>query len=103
MEPRRTPEIRSSGCSFGAAAQDANPTTEAGTAVAQPRFPVQGIFVNAMHRYSDINVYVNGSNKRDRVVENLKYGTVSESITLTAPTRSSPGCGPSWRRCKHRC
>jgi hypothetical protein len=65
--------------SVSTSAQDATPTT-------QQSFPVQAIFVNAMTDYTTINVYVNGSDKDQRVVEDLKYGTASKNITITAPT-----------------
>jgi hypothetical protein len=66
--------------SGGTSAQDATPTTTASS------FPVQAIFVNAMTNYTTINIYVNGSDKDQRVVEDLKYGTASPNITMTSPT-----------------
>ena len=55
------------------------------TAQDQPSFPVQIRFLNAMTAQKTIDVYVNGSDKDQRVVEGLEYGTISENFTGTSP------------------
>ena len=43
------------------------------------------IFVNAMTSLESVDVYVNGDEEEQRVVEGLEYGTVSEEFQGTAP------------------
>jgi len=59
----------------------------AGSASAQDQatFPVTARFLNAMTAVDQINVYLNGADKDQRVIEGLKYGEVSEPVELTAP------------------
>jgi len=59
-----------------ARAQDATPANE---------FPVNIRFMNAMTSIDKIDVYVNGDEKEQRVVEGLEYGTVSDVYEGTAP------------------
>jgi len=58
-------------------AQDATPTTTAGT------FPTTARFVNAMTSVDTIDIDLNDED--NRVVEGLKYGQVSDPVELTAP------------------
>jgi hypothetical protein len=51
----------------------------------QQSFPVNIRFVNAMTSLSAIDVYINGDESEQRVVEGLEYGTVSETFEGTAP------------------
>ena len=51
----------------------------------QPWFPVQIRFLNAMTAQKEIDVFVNGSDTDQRVVEGLEYGTISETFTGTSP------------------
>jgi hypothetical protein len=48
-------------------------------------FPVQITFVNAVTSLESIDVYINGDDSEQRVVEGLEYGTVSETFEGTAP------------------
>jgi uncharacterized protein DUF4397 len=48
-------------------------------------FPVQITFVNGLTALSAVDVYINGTEKDQRVVEGLKYGEISESFEGTAP------------------
>ncbi len=57
-------------------AQDATPGNE---------FPVNIKFVNAMTSLDKIDIYINGDEKEQRVVEGLEYGTVSDAYQGTAP------------------
>lgn len=59
-----------------ARAQDGTPTNE---------FPVNIRFVNAMTSLDKIDVYINGDESDQRVVEGLEYGTVSDAYQGTAP------------------
>jgi hypothetical protein len=59
-----------------ARAQDATPGNE---------FPVNIRFMNAMTSLDKIDVYINGDEKEQRVVEGLEYGTVSDAYEGTAP------------------
>jgi len=61
-----------------AAAQESTP--ESGEA-----FPVSIRFVNAMTSLDKVDVYINGDDSDQRVVEGLEYGTVSEVFEGTAP------------------
>ena len=62
----------------GVAAQDATPE-------AASSFPVTITFINAMTSLDAVDVYINGDDKDQRVVEGLKYGDTSEEFTGTAP------------------
>ncbi|HET9661432.1 MAG TPA: DUF4397 domain-containing protein [Thermomicrobiales bacterium] len=68
--------------SIGSAAVAAQ---DSGTPAAQGSFPVSITFVNGMTSLSAVDVYLNGTDKDQRVVEGLKYGDVSESFEGTAP------------------
>jgi hypothetical protein len=59
-------------------AQDSTPAD-------QQTFPVNIRFVNAMTSLNEIDVYINGDDSDQRVVEGLEYGTVSEPFEGTAP------------------
>lgn len=59
-----------------ARAQDGTPTNE---------FPVNIRFVNAMTALDKIDVYINGDESEQRVVEGLEYGAVSDAYQGTAP------------------
>ncbi len=59
-------------------AQDATPAT-------QNTFPVNITFVNGMTSLSAVDIYLNGTDKDQRVVEGLKYGEASEIFEGTAP------------------
>jgi Domain of unknown function (DUF4397) len=59
-------------------AQDSTPAD-------QQTFPVNIRFVNAMTSLNEIDVYINGDDSEQRVVEGLEYGTVSEAFEGTAP------------------
>lgn len=59
-----------------ARAQDATPGSE---------FPVNIRFLNAMTSLDKIDVYINGDESEQRVVEGLEYGTVSDAYQGTAP------------------
>ncbi len=48
-------------------------------------FPVNIRFVNAMTSLDKIDVYVNGDEEAQRVVEGLEYGVVSDAYEGTAP------------------
>ena len=61
-----------------ATAQDASP--EAAT-----DFPVHITFVNALTSLGSVDVYINGDEEEQRVVEGLEYGTISEQFDGTAP------------------
>lgn len=61
----------------------AMPSTSAQDASAE--FPVNIRFVNAMTALDKIDIYVNGDEAEQRVVEGLEYGTVSEVYQGTAP------------------
>lgn len=64
----------------GVAAQDATPEVSE-----QPSFPVTVTFLNAMTAQKNVDVYVNGSDSDERVVEGLDYGTFSAPFEGTAP------------------
>ena len=51
----------------------------------QQSFPVNIRFINAMTSLNAIDVYINGDDSEQRVVEGLEYGTVSEVFEGTAP------------------
>jgi hypothetical protein len=59
-----------------ARAQDATPANE---------FPVNIRFVNAMTSLDNIDIFINGNDKDQRVVEGLSYGAVSDTYQGTAP------------------
>ncbi len=61
-----------------ARAQDSTPAD-------QQSFPVNIRFINAMTSLNAIDVYINGDDSDQRVVEGLEYGTVSEVFEGTAP------------------
>jgi Domain of unknown function (DUF4397) len=66
--------------SIGAAvvhAQDATPESDA--------LPIKLIFVNAMTALDKVDVYLNGDESEQRIVEGLDYGTTSDEIEGTAP------------------
>ena len=67
---------------FGGAAVAAQ---DAATPAAQDSFPVKVTFVNAMTSLSAVDIYINGTDKDQRVVEGLQYGDVSEAYDGTAP------------------
>jgi hypothetical protein len=58
---------------------------DSGTPAASNSFPVNITFVNGMTSLSAVDIYINGTDKDQRVVEGLKYGDVSESFEGTAP------------------
>ncbi len=58
---------------------------DAATPTAQNTFPVNITFVNGMTSLSAVDVYINGTDKDQRVVEGLKYGDVSDVFQGTAP------------------
>src|SRR5687768_15741090 len=60
------------------AAQDSTPAD-------QETFPVNIRFLNAMTSLDAVDVYINGDESEQRVVEGLEYGTVSETFEGTAP------------------
>ena len=60
-------------------AQDSTPPAEGES------FPVNMRFLNAMTSLDEVDVYINGDESDQRVVEGLKYGTVSDTFTGTAP------------------
>src|SRR5215204_4181841 len=47
--------------------------------------PVELVFVNALTALEKVDVYINGDESDQRVVEGLEYGTTSEAIEGTAP------------------
>lgn len=57
-------------------AQDSTPTNE---------FPVNIRFLNAMTSLDNVDIYVNGDDSEQRVVEGLAYGAVSDVFQGTAP------------------
>jgi Domain of unknown function (DUF4397) len=59
-------------------AQDSTPAD-------QDSFPVQIRFLNAMTSLDKVDVYINGDDDNQRVVEGLEYGVPSEAFTGTAP------------------
>jgi len=61
------------------AAQEGTPAT------GDASFPISITFVNAVTALGSIDVYINGDNEDQRVVEGLEYGTASESFDGTAP------------------
>lgn len=61
-------------------AQEATPDDAAAES-----FPVSITFVNAMTSLGSVDVYINGDDSDQRVVEGLEYGTVSEAFNGTAP------------------
>ncbi len=61
-----------------ASAQDATPASG-------ETFPVQITFVNGMTSLSAVDVYINGDESDQRVVEGLAYGDTSETFEGTAP------------------
>jgi hypothetical protein len=68
--------------SVGAAAVGAQ---DSGTPATDNTFPVQITFVNGLTALSAVDVYINGDESDQRVVEGLEYGAVSESFEGTAP------------------
>ncbi|MEZ4533007.1 MAG: hypothetical protein R2855_18590 [Thermomicrobiales bacterium] len=62
----------------GVVAQDSTPEASAD-------FPVTITFVNAMTSLDAVDVYINGDDKDQRVVEGLAYGDTSAEFTGTAP------------------
>lgn len=69
--------------SFGFMA--AMPVARAQDATPENSFPVNIRFMNAMTSLDKIDVYINGDEKEQRVVEGLEYGTVSDAYQGTAP------------------
>ena len=63
-----------------AAAQDATATT---APAGQESFPVMARFINAMTSVDKIDVDLNSDD--NRIVQNLEYGKISDSVELTAP------------------
>jgi hypothetical protein len=64
---------------IGAAqAQDSTPASD-------ESFPVNIRFLNAMTSLDKVDVYINGDESDQRVIEGLEYGTASEAFTGTAP------------------
>ncbi len=61
-----------------AQAQDSTPASDGS-------FPVNIRFLNAMTSLDKVDVYINGDEEEQRVVEGLEYGTTSEAFTGTAP------------------
>ena len=61
-----------------AEAQDATPTSD-------DTFPVTITFLNAMTALDDVDIFINGDDKDQRVVEGLPYGEFSEAFEGTAP------------------
>src|SRR5215204_2632209 len=59
-------------------AQDSTPPSD-------ETFPVNIRFLNAMTALDKVDVYINGDESDQRVVEGLEYGTVSDAYTGTAP------------------
>ena len=59
-------------------AQDSTPASD-------EAFPVNIRFLNAMTSLDKVDVYINGDESDQRVVEGLEYGTTSEAFTGTAP------------------
>jgi uncharacterized protein DUF4397 len=59
-------------------AQDSTPAD-------QETFPVNIRFLNAVTALNDVDVYINGDEEEQRVVEGLEYGTVSDVFEGTAP------------------
>lgn len=51
----------------------------------QPSFPINITFLNAMTAQQEIDVFVNGSDKDQRVVEGLKYGEFSDVFEGSSP------------------
>ena len=60
-------------------AQDSTPPADGDS------FPVNIRFLNAMTSLDKVDVYINGDESDQRVVEGLEYGTVSDAFTGTAP------------------
>ena len=61
-----------------AQAQDSTPASD-------ESFPVNIRFLNAMTSLDKVDVYINGDESDQRVVEGLEYGTTSDAFTGTAP------------------
>ena len=64
----------------------------AGPAIAQESspesgssFPVTITFVNGLTSLDSVDVYINGDEEGERVIEGLEYGTTSEAFEGTAP------------------
>jgi hypothetical protein len=66
------------GMSGTVAAQDGTPETASS-------FPVNVTFVNGLTSLDAVDVYINGDDENQRVVEGLEYGTVSETFEGSAP------------------
>jgi hypothetical protein len=48
-------------------------------------FPVSIVFINAMTSQSEIDVFINGAGREERMIEGLPYGEVSEVFEGSAP------------------
>lgn len=68
--------IAMSGVAVGA--QDATPESSSS-------FPVEITFVNGLTALSAVDVYINGDEEGQRVIEGLKYGETSQAFEGTAP------------------
>ena len=64
-----------------AQAQDSTPASD-------QSFPVNIRFMNAMTSLDKVDVYINGDESDQRVVEGLEYGTVSEAANDCDPYES---------------
>lgn len=62
----------------GALAQDSTPAD-------QESFPVNIRFLNAMTSLDKVDVYINGDESDQRVIEGLEYGVTSDVVEGTAP------------------
>ena len=58
-------------------AQDPTPESD--------ELPVQLVFVNALTALDKVDVYLNGDEAEQRVIEGIEYGTTSETVEGTAP------------------
>lgn len=71
--------VSAMGIASSVSAQDATPTAD------QAGFPVNIKFLNAMTAMDTVDVYINGYDKDERVVEGLAYGTFSDTYEGTSP------------------